>query len=54
MNDLKPNLNDSEQITLTKSPTVKIPRRLNEAEEDGIFWGASYVAKRCKNIQVSS
>ena len=41
-----------DQSELIKCPNVKIPRRLNEAEHDGIFWGASYVAKRCKNIQV--
>jgi len=50
MNDLKsPELDQFSQI---KSPTVKIPRRLKEAEEDGIFWGASYIAKRCQKIQV--
>ena len=37
-----------------KACTVKIPHRLSEAENDGIFWGASYVAQRCKNVQVSA
>ena len=29
-----------------KPGSVKIPRRLNEAEEDGLIWGSCYVAQR--------
>ena len=52
MNDLKANLG-GDKIKM-KARTVKIPHRLSEAENDGIFWGASYVAQKCKNLQVST
>jgi len=51
MNDLKSDLGG--HVGTIKPRTVKIPRKLSEAENDGIFWGASYVAQRCKDVQVS-
>ena len=34
-----------------KPGSVKIPRRLNEAEEDGLVWGSCFVAQRLGDIQ---
>ena len=34
-----------------KSGKIRIPRRLNEAEEDGLFWGSCFVAQRLGDIQ---
>ena len=45
MRDLESPEQNIEQIN------VKIPRKLKESESDGLFWGAAYVAQRCRNVQ---
>ena len=49
--ELKPTLSanlkkaDNFEPNLSK---IKIPKNLKECEIDGLYWGASYISKRCK------
>lgn len=55
LKELKPILMkdlESPNLNIESSPPVRIPRKLKEAELDGIHWGSAYVAQRCKDVQV--
>lgn len=39
---------DDLQHQLSKNVPIKFPKKMKECEIDGLFWGASYISKRCK------
>ena len=42
---------DNNLATNFKKIPIKLPKNLKESETDGLYWGASYVSKRCKVLK---